>query len=120
MKTHAYKELKFKCEDCEFWGPNSLTMEVHTGKLHSGCFECGLCEYKAKDMENLEIHLSTCEIYECDNCYFRVTKISDIKAHMEVKHALHDTKIIHGKIDRKNEQEIDSSEHWSSELFPKK
>ena len=33
LKTHSYRDgekLKFKCEDCDFWGPNSLTMEVHT------------------------------------------------------------------------------------------
>ena len=119
LKTHSYRELKFKCEDCSFWGPNSLTMEVHTGKCHSEKLECGLCDYKAKSMECLETHISTCEIYECDNCYLRVTKISDIKAHMDEIHESENVKIIHGKQDRTNEQEIDSKEHWRFSLFPK-
>ena len=54
-------------------------MEVHAGKLHSEIIQCGLCDYKTKDLANLETHLSTCEIYECDRCYFRVTQIGDIK-----------------------------------------
>ena len=46
MKSHSYKcssKLKYKCEECEFWGPNEITMEVHTGKHHSDKFKCGLC-----------------------------------------------------------------------------
>jgi hypothetical protein len=65
MKTHSYKSALFKCEECEFFGTNHLTMEVHLGKEHSANFECGLCEVEAKDLENLEMHLFTCEIYEC-------------------------------------------------------
>ena len=33
LKMYSYRdedELKFKCEDCEFWGPNNLTMEKPT------------------------------------------------------------------------------------------
>ena len=37
-------------------------MEVHVGKSHSEIKECGLCEYEAKDSENLNLHLATCEI----------------------------------------------------------
>ena len=31
MKTHSYKEAKFKCEDCDFVGKSKETMEVHIG-----------------------------------------------------------------------------------------
>ena len=41
-------------------------MEVHSAKLNWDKFECGLCDYEATDIENLEIHLSTCEYYKCD------------------------------------------------------
>ena len=122
LKTHSYRdgdELKFKCEDCEFWGPNNLTMEVHAGKAHSDIIQCGLCDFKAKDLEKLETHLSTCETYECDLCYFRVTKICEIKTHMMEKHENENVKIIHGKQDRKNEEEIDCAEHLRFDLFPK-
>ena len=38
MKTHSYKEAKFKCEDCEFVGQCRETMEVHMGKAHTDNF----------------------------------------------------------------------------------
>ena len=31
-------------------------MSVHIGKKYSDHFECGLCEFVAKDEETLEIH----------------------------------------------------------------
>ena len=79
-KCHDYLEAKFKCENCDFWSYNALTMEVHVGKKHVKKLECGLCEYKVENMESLKIHLSTCEIYEC--YYFRVCTISEIKKHI--------------------------------------
>ena len=42
MKTHSYKEAKFKCEDCTFVGKWKETMEVHLGRSHTDFFECGL------------------------------------------------------------------------------
>ena len=48
--------LEYKCEDCEYWGQNELTMEIHTGRCYSEHFECGLCAFKAKTLENLETH----------------------------------------------------------------
>ena len=91
-------------------------MEVHAGKLHSEIIQCGLCDYKTKDLANLETHLSTCEIYEC---YFRVSHIGDIKTHMVEKHESENIKILHGKLDRHNEEEIDVAEHFRFDLFPK-
>ena len=120
MKTHSYRESNFQCEDCDFCGPNEFTMEVHAGRKHSTVSECGLCDYKAKNVEDLETHISTCEIYECDLCYFRVTKISEMKSHMEAKHEHSNARIWHVKIDRNNDELMDRSEHWKLELFPKK
>jgi hypothetical protein len=62
MKEYSYRESMFKCEDCYFCGPNYLTMEVHNGKwkYHNENFECGLCDLKAKDREDLETRLTTC------------------------------------------------------------
>ena len=94
-------------------------MEVHAGKNHSAILECGLCDYKAKDLESLETHISTCEIYECNICYFRVTKICDIKTHMNEKHENENVIIIHGKQNRNKEEEIDCAEHLRFDLFPK-
>ena len=122
LKTHSYKngdDLNFKCEDCDFWGQNGLTMEVHPGKNHSAKLECGLCDLKAKDLESLVTHISTCEIYECNNCYFRVTQIYEIKTHMNEKHENENVIIIHGKQDRNNYEEIITTEHRRFYLFPK-
>ena len=56
LKRHLYKlpeELKYKCEDCDYWVPSFLTMQVHIGRWHSNNFDCGLCDYKAKTLEHL-------------------------------------------------------------------
>ena len=95
MKTHSYRGSNFQCEDCDFCGPNEYIMEVHAGRCHSTDKECGLCDYKAKDVESLRIHLNTCEIYECDLCYFRVMQISEMKSHMENKNQDSDPRIWH-------------------------
>ena len=36
-------------------------MEVHLGKFHSEQYDCGLCDYVATSLENIETHLFTCE-----------------------------------------------------------
>ena len=121
LKCHSYKEpaeLQFKCQDCEYWGSNELTMEVHNGRCHSETFECGLCDFKANTLENLEIHLSTCEIYDCAGCHFRVKTISEMKEHVNDEHENRNVKILHGKQDRKNCEEISSTEYLSFSLFP--
>ena len=43
LKIHSYKEVIFKCEDCDFIGESKYTMDVHIGRHHSENFECGLC-----------------------------------------------------------------------------
>ena len=50
-----------------YWG-EEIDMDVHSAKLNWDKFECGLCDYEATDIENLEIHLSTCEYYKCEVC----------------------------------------------------
>ena len=78
---------------------------------------CGLCDYKADNLNTLKIDHATCEIYECDNCYFRVTTLSEIKKHLEKKHKDEDdVKVIHGKINRKDEDEVYEVEYMQCEL----
>ena len=115
--SHTYSETKFKCEDCDFCCVNELTMEVHHGKCHTDDFECGLCDYKAENIENLQTHLITCESYECENCFFRVHHLSQMEVHMDEKHEQQNLNIIHGKIDRKNENIIKTTEHLRFNLF---
>ena len=53
-------------------------MEVHLGKSHSDQFECVLWEFVAKDLENLDMLLFTCEIYQCEECEKRGDTYSTI------------------------------------------
>ena len=69
IKTHSYRQAKFKCEECDFVGGSQMTIEVHLGRAHSEQFEFGICEYKAK------IHLFTCETYICNNCDKRMNNL---------------------------------------------
>ena len=64
----------------EYQSQDWLNTEVYLGKLK---YECGqLCDF---DAINLEIHLVTCEIYQCDNCKIKFKSIRDIKEHIEEK-----------------------------------
>ena len=118
LKTHSFKKLNFKCEDCDFFGPNETTMEVHYGKKHAGIPECGLCEFKAKSEENLETHLVTCEMYECKRCNLRFQTISTMQTHLKEEHKGHTqiVKILHAKIDRKNFETVACQEHNGQEF----
>ena len=119
MKSHLYKEAKFQCEDCPFVGKNFETMEVHAGKAHTDKLECGLCENNFENMENLNLHLQTCEIYRCRRCVKKENNISDIKLHVEKKHndiRSGATIIDHLKISRIAKDEVTSKEHWNTNL----
>ena len=121
MITHSYQELRFKCEDCDFWGPNEISMEVHHGRKHCLNYECGMCEFVAKDTEELELHILTCEIYKCETCYsnMRCKTISEIKTHAEKSHNS-GISIFHVKKDRKNDDFVSYVEYWSTDLFKSK
>ena len=117
MKTHSYKEAKFKCEDCNFVGKSKETMEVHLGRSHTDLFECGLCEIDFKSSDNLETHLKTCEIFRCRRCYRKEKTITNIKAHAEKKHpGLQATLVDHMKISRNDKDEVTSKEHFHTNL----
>ena len=49
-------------------------------------FDCGLCDYTAKDMETLDTHLRTCEIYECVICDKKILQLANIKTHFKENH----------------------------------
>ena len=122
--SHAYKgqhELKFKCDECEFWGPNQLTMEVHVKKIHCENIRCRLCDdYEAKDKESLDIHLSTCENFECFMCGKGFKTVGDIKEHINKEYDGKNTRITHSKPSRKFPEFFDQNSYFSKELFSKK
>ena len=102
-------------------GKNFETMEVHAGKAHTDNLECGLCENNFENIENLNLHLQTCDIFICRRCFRKENNISDIKSHVEKKHndlRSGATIIDHLKISRIDEDEVTSKEHWNTTGFP--
>ena len=119
LRKHAYRKSTFKCESCDFWCENFLTMEVHIGRLHSEKLICGLCNFEAKNIDNLNLHISTCEIYTCEPCCFRTINLHDIKDHLNNVHNTIGTQwdeIIHAKVNRKDSDMIDQVNHMKSHL----
>ena len=126
MKTHSYKcssELNYKCEECEFWGPNEITMEVHVEKHHSEKYECGLCAFEGKNLEHLELHLVTCEIYICKDreCKLTFKTITNLKSHIndehKTQHQKRNTNILHAQISRHDSEIISTCTYTASNFF---
>ena len=60
LKSHSFKDARFKCEDCEFVGDSKETMELHIQWTHTDTFECGICENTFGNGKTLETHRRTC------------------------------------------------------------
>ena len=95
---------------------------METKLQHEGGFAhpSGLCEYVANNLEALDTHLFTCEIYECYYEEERFKSLRDLKTHFETEHPTKNTnyKFIHAKQDRENVEEIVCKDHFSQDLFP--
>ena len=123
LLTHSYKKIKYKCEECEFAGKNEMTMEVHLGKNHSEKYECGLCDLEAGSLENLETHLNTCEVFQCDwdkdKCKQRFKTLPDIKKHFVEEHNENCKEygyLIHLKLDRNDSNEVTEKAYRSDKI----
>ena len=79
--THSYDSTLFVQEQvfkkCEFKFQIAESMEVHLGKCGPDLF-CGFCETNFDDLEMLDMHLKTCEIYECSVCSERFLILSKL------------------------------------------
>ena len=121
MLSHTYTYIdndECKCEECEFKGTNEWTMQLHHGKIHNKSIECGLCQYKAKDLENLNLHLKTCETYQCDVCENVTQTITGMKNHIKENHEKCGlSNIFHIKLDRMDDNEAKYKEYKQSEIF---
>ena len=93
-----------------------MTMQVHIGKLHCDTVDCGLCTYTAKDLESLNLHISTCETYICDDFCYRTTKLHEMKEHLNRKHDKDYLTIKHAKVNRKDSEIIDEEYHAKKTL----
>ena len=122
MIGHSYKDgslLKYKCDECDFWGPNITTMEMHFLKLHSETLVCGLCDYEAKDVEVLDTHTFTCEMFKCSRCKQKFKTLQDIKNHVNKDHEGNHLPIFHYYCTRGNQEFFEEKFHLSKELFRK-
>ena len=118
MKTHSYKAVDYRCAECDFMGSSDTTMEVHMGREHCEKIECGMCDSVFNDLETLETHLSTCEIYKCDECNFITTKLPEMKIHLDDKHnGETGIQINHSKQSRGNREEYDCYFYTKRDLF---
>ena len=102
-------------------GYDEIDMDVHAAKVHGDKFECGLCEHEAKDNEDLEIHLSTCEYYKCEECGEKIWKFTSIKEHFISKHGNSDyyrRGVRNVRPSRENSEIYDQKFHSLIELFP--
>ena len=121
LKIHTYKHSyttenrREKCKSCHFECDTVDTMEVHVGKCRQNNFECGLCEVNFEIISELEIHLKTCEIYQCGSCYSRDKNLSEMKKHVQDTHTP-STGIGYLKMDRNNECEVSPTYYSLSEL----
>ena len=113
VKTHSFQKLIYKCEDCDYFAPDEISMEVHAGRKHSGNFECGICGFVGKDSKNLEDHLQKCEMFKCSKCDLTFMNLETLKQHLEKKHPKNlnylDIQLI--KMDRKNCNLVSSCTH---------
>ena len=123
LKTHSYKTASYRCEECEFIGSTMVTMDVHSGKFHSKKFVCGLCDYEAGSLENLDMHLFTCEMFECCRCDDRMLKLADLKDHIRSAHGNRYEEgekiagIVHLKMDRNSYSEVTQKTYSYEELL---
>ena len=106
---------QFKCIDCRFLGDDIETMDVHGGKCCTTDFECGLCDLPFDTLENLETHLTSCEVYECDKCEKRYKSLSDIKLHLEKEHDK-ETTFFHLKMNRIIKENVDCKKYDYSDV----
>ena len=120
--SHSYKcssKLNYKCEECEFWGPNTLAMEMHVKKLHSENISCGMCDLEMINMEELETHLVTCEVYRCGECKIKLKTVSDIKKHINKEHKGRNICLTHLQTNREHSDFFDDNFYTSREIFKK-
>ena len=121
MRTHSYSLVQFRCDLCDFMGYDETDMDVHAAKFHCEKSECGLCGYEAKDLEELEMHLTTCEYYVCEVCQERIRQFTSIKDHFKTKHEDYSNircGVRNIKPSRENFDIYDKTFHHITSLFP--
>ena len=118
MKTHSYRQIQYQCTMCNFSEYSEIGIEVHVGREHGDNFECGLCEYIAEDLENLDLHLLTCEVYKCNKCGNIFKNLQDLKQHFLTEHENEKHKTTtHMKQSREDRHSFDTRGYSFEDLF---
>ena len=92
-------------------------MEVHIGKDHSENHDCGLCGFEAQTWEKLDIHLNTCEVYQCGGCEKIFNTIKDVKKHIEeMQYSDGWHYVYHLKLERNNQNEVSERQYRSDAI----
>ena len=84
----------FQCNQCDYktGGPTSKShMKIHMARhLNEKNFQCDQCEFGGNTKSSLENHLKRHNTYaakyNCNECEYKSTDISNFKAHRQVKH----------------------------------
>ena len=77
--------------------------------------ECGMCESLFESLESLETHLDTCEIYECNHCYFTSQNESKMKDHVVKEHGSNG-KLLHMKMAGEKFDEVYVKTYTSNDI----
>ena len=104
MISHSYKSSSKLNYKCEFWGPNTLTMEVHMKKFHSKKIMCGLCGCETNDLEKMETF----------------KRLHEIEEHINNDHDGKTGWLDHFKSDRKHPEFFFSKSYKTKELLRNK
>ena len=86
MIIHSYQKLQYKCDECDFWGPNEHTMKMHVKRNHSETISCGMCNFEANQTQALDTQTFTCEMYKCNECKLPFLHLHTLKSHMKNEH----------------------------------
>ena len=119
--THSYTskgDIGQTCKKCNFACDTIESMEVHLGKCNVEEFECGLCETSFKKTDELDTHLTTCEVYECAECILRYTTLEEIKKHLKDGHETEAVfqSLHHLKMDREDITKVKFKRYFLSEV----
>ena len=100
-----------------WWLPTSHHYIAATMQLQ------GLCDLEAGSLDNLEIHLNTCEVFQCDwdknKCKQRFKTLPDIKKHFVEEHNKNCKEygyLEHLKLDRNDSNEVSEKGYRSDRI----
>ena len=122
MFQHSFKrcdELKYRCDESDFWGPNEHTMKMHMYRDHSEIIACAMCNFEAKEEDILDTHTFTCEMFKCNNCQSTFNMLHDTKTHMSKEHNGNGS-LWHYKINVFNQEFFEETYIFASDILRKK